>query len=163
MNLKVICCTLNFQILAYYLNSACMTSEVDNFRPKTNAHFKQLSEVDQVECVNLFQEFIHTSKQKLDYVLEKHPSYQLFNSVQVFDPRTRAAINTSKTTLVQSIPQLNNVTDVEWHRYLDVAKTAISVNNFDVVDWWKSQAERLPNIFPVAMRHLWLPVYRLLK
>jgi hypothetical protein len=56
---------------------------------------------------------------------------------------------------VQSIPQLSNVTDVEWHRYLDVAKIAISVNNFDVVDWWKSQAERLPNIFPVAMRHLW--------
>ena len=127
----------------------------EDWRPRTKEQLKELDENERDACSQLFQKTMANCSAKLQAVMERHPSMELFKALPVFDPAKIAGLRKNIQDYVQLAPALTLVSAEEWHRYVHMDKS--DAEDVSPVEWWAAREDRMPALAPVAALYLHHP------
>ena len=127
----------------------------EDWRPRTKEQLRELDENERDACSQLFQKTMADCSAKLQDVMERHPSMELFKAIPVFDPAKIAGLRKNMQDYVQVAPALAFVSAEEWHRYVHMDKS--DAEDVTPVEWWAAREDRMPTLAPIAQLYLYHP------
>lgn len=131
------------------------TAEAEDWRPRTREQMKELNDDERYTCSEMFKEAMAQCSTKLQAVMERHPSTELFKALPIFDPAKVSGLKPDMQSYVQVVPALSKVSAEEWHRYICMDKS--DTGEVSAVEWWAAREDRMPTLAPLAALYLHLP------